>query len=207
MGNFLFIVLIIGLMSWGYFFNFDNPLDYYGDDPKINIRSGGLYGIPYYEKLPITFSIINCDNNRIDRITDAINIIEESTDYILKFEEVIDNSGIIEIYCSDSFESEYASGFGGIEFYEYGSISSGEVELLKHDSYNFERCNHYPSLEIHEILHALGIDHIYDTNSIMHPGGTYNACSYIDDSISGCLKNIYSNGENGGSCNDIPFIK
>ena len=160
----------------------------------------------YYSHTPISYSFsydYPCNSEGIDRVRWAFKIIDSNSNSSLSFEEV-QSYGDIEIVCYNEYMNDERAGFGGIENYVGEKrILSGSVELYKPNS-NYVLCNSYPELEIHEILHSLGFDHLDSKRSIMNSMGSYS-CTYMDREISNCLKHIYDINLNY-TCAGIPFI-
>ena len=177
----------------------------YQERPSIDLRAN------YWREMSIHYyfsEIYPCEDNRRTQVIESFNIIEKETDKIVTFYEERDEYGI-EISCYEEYETEEASGYGGIIIYEGETeILSGFVELYKPDPINFEICENYPSLALHEILHAMGIDHIDSKRSIMNSVADLGeTCTEIDIEIVDCLKHIYSKGQGNYTCDDIPFIE
>ena len=160
----------------------------------------------YWKYIPIHYYFSEdypCEGSRKNNIKKSFNIIEEKTDKIVTFYEE-ESEYAIEIICYDEYESEEVSAYGGIYNYEGDKeILSGFVELYKEDPINFEQCQNYPSIELHEILHAFGFNHIEDRKSIM---SSVEDCTRLDPEIIDCLKHIYSKGQENYTCQGIPFI-
>ncbi len=196
--------VIIGIMILiSFVYPFDDEEKILPEVEELNIDSEAYY----WEGLPIHYYFLEdylCKDTRYTQIIKSFDIIGEETDGIVTFYEEKDEHGI-EISCYEEYESEEASGYGGIESYEgEKEILKGFVELYKPDPDNFEICPIYPSLALHEILHAMGFDHIDSRKSIMNPIG---GCEKLDYEIVDCLKHIYSNGQGNYTCDNIPFIE
>ncbi len=186
---------------------------YYGlEEGETRVKDVGFL---HFDKIPIYYKLNNCSGERRERVIQAFNIIEGETEGILPFEEK--SPGDIIVACNSQLETEFASGYGGPEYY-IGSnkITNGSMVLYAHDP-KFSRCESYPVTEIHEILHSLGFDHIYNKNSIMYEGDRIpimleweesdqpHVCIEIETKITNCLKYIYSSGTKGTSCSGILF--
>ena len=207
--NWLGIILLALFVIWLFI-----PLDEVGQNSEDNLTSiyeneeeiveQPLY--LYWRSLPIHYFFSEnypCVDYRKNNIEESFNIIEEKTDKIVTFYEE-KSEYAIEIKCYDEYETEEASAYGGIDYYEGDKeILDGFVEFYKEDSKNFETCYSYPSVELHEILHAFGFDHIEDRKSIMSP---FDDCTELDPEIIDCLKHIYSKGQGNYTCKNIPFV-
>ncbi len=203
------LIIVFIILSWNYYFDYGNPLDYMGEDGRTRIHGNSNPSFINWNSIPISYKFSSeypCYYERRERVVEAFNIIEKDTENIISFIEVPEK-GKIEIKCLLELETEYASGFGGPEYYEDGEIINGEIELYAPDPINFVQCESYPVTEVHEILHVFGFDHFNSPNSIMYHGGEDTIiCTKIDKEIIGCLKNIYSNGVNGTSCKGLPSL-
>jgi len=209
-----------------------------------------LVGFPHFTHSPITYSLdvnssfvfteetpkpwIISGNDSVEksRIKLALEIVENSTEGLIKFKEVKNETPDIYIlgvnpyneYCDnlaleDRNKTFRENGFGGIinsndkkinqsiviicsEYY----LSRGWIYVPKIVwGYEYYK-NEFPNTEIHEILHALGFGHIEENCSLMNPilNPECNRTE-IDTNIVSCLKYIYSNGE-VGSCNEVNFM-
>lgn len=85
-------------------------------------------------------------------------------------------------------------------------VPQSAIEKYLRFSWYKDSCEEFPHVEIHEILHAFGFDHIYDNSKeIMYPiDFKIQNCQNkeLDSEISSCLKYIYSNGDQG-SCQNV----
>ena len=175
----------------------------------------------YFTDNNISYSFTSynpCFGERAERVHLAFNIIENKTQGLLSLEYESDEySGDIIIDCyTENFEEGIAGG-GGPLFYEgERKILGGEISLYPFEE-EYIQCESYPSEEIHEILHVFGFDHIDNEESIMHEGldelilyegedDQSYVCKDIEIEIIECLKNIYSNGVNGSSCEYLPSL-
>ena len=126
------------------------------------------------------------------------------------------SAGPTEILDNKILKSEvilYASKSGGYRgetntFVKDGYLwESTEYDLIETISWEADACKEFPQTELHEILHALGFDHVYDDSySIMAPiKHKIQSCKVkeIDKEIASCLKYIYSNGEIGEGCSNL----
>lgn len=169
----------------------------------------------HFTILPISYSFDKenqCYGIKLNQVRESFDILEKETNGIMIFNES-KYDGDINISCMLYEDIEGGSaGIGGSEFYEgERKILKGFVELYEIGE-DYVDCESYPNTALHEILHVLGFDHINNKESIMYPGDDEYAldekeyCQKIDKKIVECLKNIYSNGQNGSSCNGLPFL-
>lgn len=186
----------------------------------------------HWNRMPLTYSYgEGCVGQIIKRIESAFEIIENDTENLILFEEV-DNEGNINFICyeeqersaSGLFSTEYLQGLATTDMLG-NIINSSKIEFWSvTETTRPSSCWNFPSLELHEILHAFGFDHSSEEEiySIMHPygggacvsrdtlvtrdGKTFKPEDKIDDEIVSCLKYIYSNGEVEGNCSEVNWI-
>ena len=165
-------------------------------------------GFPYWTTKTITYSFSStnlCNNKQLNNIIAAFNILQNETNGSLSFTE--SSNGRLIIRCHDTYDPLGASAWAGPELYPGNVITGGTIDFYKIQFGHFE-CQTYPHLELHEILHTLGFEDDFSSNKgIMYFGrnGEYwDPCNHLDAKIADCLKNIYSNGEQGSSCAGIP---
>lgn len=110
-----------------------------------------------------------CTESKRMKVHKAFNILEEKV-VPLNFVEAISQPDII-IDCSKeevkTGTNTYQAGLGGpstLNLSIYPLIVSGEVTLYGQKL----ECD-YPVVEIHEILHVFGYNHVNNSNSIMYP--------------------------------------
>ncbi len=207
------ILLALWFIIGGYYnYEIDDITDYF-DSSKTIISGKHNPNFLNFGSLPISYSFDEdnlCYGKKLDQVRESFSILIEETDGIMNFTE-LDLDGDITISCMP-YITDYA-GIGGPEFYEgEQKILSGFIELYELGEDYFD-CESYPTTSLHEILHALGFDHINDKRSIMYDGDddeyVYDEleyCQKIDQEIVDCLKNIYSNGVNGSSCKGLPYL-
>jgi len=128
-----------------------------------------------------------CPEHQARRLKNAFAEIEKLTNGMVYFQEY-ENQGDIAINCygtaiADSVHT--LSGEGGRTL-KGNIIIKGELNFYVH-----RNCGNYPDLELHEILHVLGFDHVDDKNSIMYPKQV-KCDGKIDDSITKELIKIYT---------------
>jgi len=138
----------------------------------------------------ISYSIdSSCSLNSIKRIKQAFEILENKTNLLEFYEK---SGGDILIGCSEDYlkldENLFIAGEGGpseiINTSLFNVILKGKVSLYKRSD-----CN-YPVVEIHELLHVLGLDHSKNPNDIMY---NVSECSQrINPEVINTLIRLYS---------------
>lgn len=193
----LFVAVVI--VAVGGYIVFNN---FSGNNVKFQPYYSNISGIPlsgavqFYPNLRFSDSSISysinpsCDDKRRSDSIEAFNILQSSTS--LTFNEV-SNDGKINILCSDvaprpEEKGHFVAGEGGpsevINASIYSVIISSKVSLYRQD-----RCDK-PQIALHEILHALGFDHIANQSSIMYPVTDCN--QVLDEEIISKINELYS---------------
>jgi len=134
-----------------------------------------------------------CSNEKKSRMIEAFDIIESSIDNLISFYSISESRADILIGCSaDSYEKEeniFVAGEGGPTKIINSSIpviTKGKV-LLYNESRSI--CDE-PLLEIHELFHVFGYNHIGDKDDIMYP---YLDCDQeINPDLIAHMKQLYS---------------
>jgi len=133
----------------------------------------------------------SCNNEKKERVREAFEIISEQTKVLYFYEAPFINANI-DVACSEekmeNIESNtFIAGEGGpkeiINSTIYPLILGGRILLFKSP-----KCD-YPVVEIHEILHVFGFEHINDSKSIMYP--YYECDQTLDKEYSTYLRNLY----------------
>lgn len=165
--------------------------------PESNVKYWDEDPIPYYfsENYP-------CPPSIKARVLKVFTILKKETDGAVSFNEW-DKQNAIEVRCLKEKVSEESAGYGGIEYYVgEPEIFSGTVKLNKRDS-GFVWCPSYPTIEMHEVLHAMGFHHMPNPKSIMNPSP--KKCQELDKVTRECLFHLYADDKNY-SCKDVKFI-
>lgn len=135
-----------------------------------------------------------CSSNKESRMKEAFNIISTQTGIITFTEKTNFEEADIKIFCSEVKKeiqpNQFIAGEGGPdEFLNsslYPLIVSGEV--LLYDTLYKDKCD-YPLVELHELLHVFGFDHINDKTSVLYP---YYSCNQkLDSTIVNEIKRLY----------------
>ncbi len=142
----------------------------------------------------LTYSIDeNCEIQKQQRMKQAFDILESETQHISFFPQQ-ENPDII-IACSKEAMQKSAhtfiAGEGGpskfLNLSLYPLILEGQI-LLYEDLYDVE-CEK-PVVEIHELLHVFGFDHIDDKSSVLYP---YFSCDQeLNQDIIDSINTLYS---------------
>jgi hypothetical protein len=205
----IFMFLIVVGLFGTYFWN------YLPGETKDLILQGTLEGLPdvdgnvssslvqfeqgmRFNHNDLTYSYVSrCSQDKIHKMSLAFDIIENSTG-IITFREVSGEDADILLSCSKDRITEdghiFITGEGGpskfLNLSLYPLIIQGEI-MLYEDLYRQRRaqCDE-PIVEIHELLHVFGYDHIDNKSSVLYP---YFSCDQIlDENIVNDLIGIYS---------------
>lgn len=190
-----FLLVLLAIGSYLLYLNFyGKAIDYevYETDLKANnTQSIQFYSNLRYRDRSISYLIEDvCNVKKEGDVREAFDILERNT--ILSFYESKDNPEIV-IFCSGiapepGDEEHFVAGEGGpnkiIESGKYHVVLSGKVSLFRND-----KCDS-PQIALHEILHALGFDHINNKNSILYP--VTDCKQEVDNVIVNTINEIYS---------------
>lgn len=210
--NFLLFILLIFLGFYGYNFYQDLPLEerkltinFQQELPEtINTSSTLEQFAPNmrFNTSKLSYHFLGeCTSDRKISMKKAFTMITEKTQIINFYEiqDLIQESDII-ITCSESskeIDSEektkrtFIAGEGGptkfLELSPYSLILQGEIQL--YSSKYQTKCSD-PLVELHELLHVFGYNHINDKTSILYP---YLSCDQeFKQSIVQDLIGLYS---------------
>lgn len=143
----------------------------------------------------LSYYIDSCNAEKKENIIEAFRILSEETG-VLNFYETYQGfeATQIVVYCSvekqEPRNNSFVVGEGGpdriLNLSLYPLITSGKVYLYKTQSL---RCD-YPSVEIHELLHVFGFNHLKNEKDILYP---YADCEQrISEETINKLKYLYS---------------
>ncbi len=175
-------------------------------DIMVNLKTSyeAINKIPYrWNHHNLTYSIKNQDScfyYDLYYIKAAFKEIQEKANHEITFKEV-NGSADIQIFCSNESLNiincrGYACGQTKVNIMGIWIVSA-EINLPKIEPLGRKiqiYCgDDYPRAEIHEILHALGFNHVNNTGSVMYPD--VSKCSdripEIDQEIINKIKEIY----------------
>ncbi len=187
---------------------------YYFEGKKISAFYDKWENADYFNKsysqhwghFPLRYKNYNCPNYQIERIERAFDILEYNTQLsFIELSEFDNQYGYnpyieedIAIFCENV--TEFLNGkwdgepLGKSQIAVFSDdksiISYAELTFYYVDDYFFiHRCQTYPSIEMHEILHIFGFYHSDDEDSIMHPA--IKRCSELSWKEINQLNRIY----------------
>lgn len=144
--------------------------------------------------MPLTYVFLNsneddfgdCQEHQVERIRDAFDIVEISTNGILSFKEE-EVYGDIFISCHGATGKGVYMTEGTAEYEAMGDvITKATLKFFTH-----RNCGTWPDVEIHEVLHLFGYEHVDDEWSIMSPVAVRCDLGEIDNEIVQDLIEIY----------------
>lgn len=210
--TFILLAISIGLVYYGYTLYQDLPLDYKNlsitlkpELPEAFNTSSTLVqfsqGMRFSKNKLSYFFENDCNLERKNAMKEAFNMISEGTGIIYFYElENTDEEPDIIISCSEETKQRedsskelktFIAGEGGPRKYfdlnPYPLIIQGEIQL-----YSNRYANHCkePLVELHELLHVFGFNHIDKKESILYP---YLSCNQkLDEEIIDALIELYS---------------
>lgn len=202
-------IFIIGLscLFIGAIFYFSNNPDETGNivsENKVYKTSEPQDGFSNVSKLhwghmPVTYSIIDKENFyslRLQRVGKALDEIEKLTNGSIRFKKVSENADI-SFVCNKEVKREWD---GYFITYTLGEAELNNLSNLMTNATIYlyggidENCLDYPSIEMHEILHTLGIEHSKNAGSIMSEFEHYclkDVRLDVDGKMFKDLENIY----------------
>jgi hypothetical protein len=165
--------------------------------PEANASSELEMFIPNmrFDTSQLSYFFSDCDESKQQEMLKAFSEISEKTKVITFYNADSQENAKIKIFCSSEKQQKrnntFVAGEGGpdslINLSLYPLIESGQIYLygLKYQ----EQCD-YPVVELHELMHVFGFNHIEDKSSILYP---YVSCDQkITDEMISELTKIYS---------------
>lgn len=140
-----------------------------------------------------------CEDNKKERMKKAFDILKKEVE-VIDFFEIDKKEADILIFCSEEVKKleeeensiKFIAGEGGprkfINLTPYSLILQGDIYL--YSSQKRKECES-PLVELHELLHVFGYDHINDNGSILYP--YLISCEQkLKENIINDLKKLYS---------------
>lgn len=159
---------------------------------------------PHWTHMPLTYSVQ--DNCNKDKITKAMNLVEQSTNQAVSFNQVESNADIT-ITCQNldnCYEKkqvrrwfwiitteavcEHEAGIAKITKMRANKILKADITLVNIK----EKQSNCTDAELHELLHILSYEHSKNNESIMYPEASPECKEYIDKDIADDLIKKYS---------------
>ena len=209
--NFISIIIILLLISMGSYFLYLNlpreakslnvEIEPIKEIEPLNIEIKQFYPNMKFNHNEISYLIENnCDDNKKQRMIIAFEELSKKVN-IISFYPVANNPDI-EITCSkknivagqeSEQEKHFIAGEGGarkiIKTGALNIITEGTILLYDSNLKTIE-CD-YPNVELHELMHVFGFDHVDDKRSLMYQ--YIESCDQILDlNIIEQLKQLYS---------------
>lgn len=210
--SFVLLVISIGLAYYGYTLYQDLPLDYKNlsitlkpELPEAFNTSSTLIqfsqGMRFSKNKLSYFFESDCNLERKNTMKEAFNMISEGTEiiYFYELENTNEEPDII-ISCSEETKQRedsseelktFIAGEGGprkyLDLNPYPLIIQGEIQIY---SNRYATHCEEPLVELHELLHVFGFNHIDKKESILYP---YLSCNQkLDEEIIDALIELYS---------------
>lgn len=168
----------------------------------------------HWGHMPLSYKIFNCSGYQSRRIIRAFNTLENETNYKVSFiletnitelDETAyyiqgSKEADIEVICYAEFKVANLPGYNTLGEANYLSSPYNSL-LIKRAFVNFygitsttytSGCTIYPDVELHEILHGFGFDHVNQTNHIMNPRHVSCQTRLNDDTLQRLLQTYTS---------------
>lgn len=190
----IFLMLALtGYLACDYYLNYSKNQAYENEN-TLNIPKEVTQFVPNirFENSRLSYYIdSSCSSRKKTNMVYAMFLLSNATQILSFYPEEKSNADVL-IGCSVVSYSEEKNAFvageakptGYINLSYYPLIQKGKIILSK----EFD-CD-YPILEMHELLHVFGFDHVNDKSNIMYP---YADCNLrLDSKIANMLKSLYS---------------
>jgi len=155
------------------------------------------YAPNHWDHMPLTYEIVDeedCYSLRVRRIGQAVDEIEKWTNKGVRFEKVAEGADI-SFFCSKfgKFDAGYETLGEAESTYEGNIIVHSDIYLYG----GFEEgCREFPDTEMHEIIHALGVqEHSLNAGSVISKLQHYclqEITPIVDGELFAQLEEIYS---------------
>jgi len=180
------------------------------DNSSLNasVEQEYFFEYPSWKSQPIYYYYTNknnCTSEQIRKFEVGLSTIKQFTDRVVLFQEGKTEKSIqINCFKEEIIDDNYVvAGEGSPILKNTNEIVGGIINLYDVDCSKYE-CTAHPTVEMHEILHTLGFDHITNRFSIMNLNIGHETRE-LDEEIINCLKRIYTKDKNY-SCEDVVFF-
>ncbi|MBR9705895.1 hypothetical protein GOV14_02560 [Candidatus Pacearchaeota archaeon] len=123
----------------------------------------------HWGHMPLSYNLINCTSVQVERLTEAMNYITNATHSVINFFESESENLDLEFLCSrEQKDRGFVAGEAELNYYLETNLYAPSTVYI----YYAQHCvGRRPTIEIHEILHALGLDHSEndDWDNILNP--------------------------------------
>ena len=207
--NFFLIVIILSLiLTIAYFLYLNIPrepknlnveINSFKETELLNLEVKQFYSNMKFNHNEISYTIEDsCEENKKQKMMLAFEELVKKVD-LISFYPVAENPDI-EIACSKNSgiteaeqEKHFIAGEGGarkiIKTGRFNIVTEGVI-LLYDSGLKTIDCE-YPNVELHELMHVFGFDHVNDKRSLMYP--YIESCDQVLDlNIVEQIKELYS---------------
>lgn len=203
--NIILLVVLLGVLIFIGLYLYQNipgevenfEISNYIDSVDIPEVASGNKVIPFYSNLKFNHNKISyffdasCEEERKERMLESFNVLQESVGAISFFSGSESEADIL-IGCSEEYlekeENLFIAGEGGpteiVNTTQYNIIQKGKILL-----YRVSECD-YPVVELHELLHVFGFDHVNYSSDLMY--SIYSCEQRINEETIGMLNYLYS---------------
>ena len=165
----------------------------------------------HWTMMPISYNVVGCTQYQENRIVKAFNKIQDETEEVVSFEEYDGEeefgAGFM-IYCHEDFNYNYSESDKsmpesytlGDSYYEVYDEAPDKILYADINFYGITEttytggCVSYPDVELHEILHGFGFEHVNQHNHIMNPFHTYCPSKLNQDIVDELLETYGNKG-------------
>ncbi|MEN9626608.1 MAG: Matrixin [archaeon] len=204
--SFFFVIVLLVILAYGIYVLYlnlpgepqqlDVILQNQPENKEVFADAKQFYPNMKFNHNVITYFIdVSCTDAESSRMKKAFEEVHIKVPRI-SFQEIQQKADIF-ITCAQSKEDinkdYFIAGEGGakeiIDTEQYHVIVEGVIYLYDNEKKSLDCA--YPNIEVHELLHVLGFDHVDDKNSIMYP--FLDSCDQqLEDSIVDELDRLYT---------------
>jgi len=206
--NFILIVFLLVLLAFmSYYLYLNIPrgaenLNVIVERPEfeepINSEINQFYSNMKFNHNKISYTLDDaCDEKKSDNMVRAFDELSKNVNTLIFYPTVSDAD--INITCSEDNkpgieEKHFVAGEGGakeiIQTGRFNVITQGVILLYDNNKIKTIDCD-YPNVELHELMHVFGFDHVNDEKSLMYP--FIESCDQkLDSLLIDEIKKLYS---------------